>query len=205
MDRRFINACAEGDVKTVAEILNNDEAKLDLNHELFMACFSGQLEIVKLILAKKLNSHKRDTDCLMWALNSAAQGGRMDVVKLLMLYDPSYFDHTDALMYACIGGNIDIVKLMINKGACFLNRCLDQAFVYNHTHIQNFLILKMKKIPEHTDRLSYEQLYYLYKKGVSPSKRYNQDFYEFYTTEQIAKEFLMDKMIPELVFLINSY
>lgn len=97
-------------VKFLIEKLNED-AILSLNCVFHHACYSGNLELVKYMIANGVNAWES-------GFNRACHGGHMPIVQLMIskLTEIDEFNRDDlrGLDYACIGGNIDIVKLMID-------------------------------------------------------------------------------------------
>ena len=61
----------------------------------------------------------------------------MELVKLMI--EKGANDWNNGLEYACIGGYKEIMKLMIEKGANNLQEGLEIANKYNHLEIINYL------------------------------------------------------------------
>jgi hypothetical protein len=104
-----------------------------LNKQLYDACFSGNLDIVKFIIEKGV-------DDLNWGLTGACYGGHLDIVKFIM--EKGVDDLNWGLTGACYGGHLDIVKFLIEKGANDWNRGLYGACSGRHLDIVKFTIEK---------------------------------------------------------------
>ncbi len=77
---------------------------------------------------------------LNYGLYGACEGGNMDVVKLMVEKGATWWDH--GLFYACKGGNMDIIKLMIKKGANNWNNGLYSACEGGNMDIIKLMIEK---------------------------------------------------------------
>ena len=79
---------------------------------------------------------------LLWnyGLYGACQGGHMDIVNLMIEKGADRWN--SGLVYACSGGHIAIVKLMIEKGANQWNWGLEAACVGGHIDIVKIMIEK---------------------------------------------------------------
>ncbi len=75
-----------------------------------------------------------------WGLHGACQGGHIEIVKLMIEKGASQWNW--ALSYACVGGHMDIVKLMIDLGGDNWNWGLRRACTGGHIDIIKFLIEK---------------------------------------------------------------
>jgi Ankyrin repeats (3 copies) len=87
----------------------------------------------------KLMIEKGATD-FVGAMARAAKGGHMEIVKLMMEKGVTYFD--TAMAYAAKGGHMEIVKLMIEKGATDFNQAIADAAYGGHIEIVKFMIEK---------------------------------------------------------------
>jgi Ankyrin repeats (3 copies) len=74
------------------------------------------------------------------AMDEAALGGHIDIVKLMIEKGATYFD--DAMSEAGLGGHMEIVKLMIEKGATDFDRAMRFAADGGHMEIVKFMIEK---------------------------------------------------------------
>ena len=86
----------------------------------------------------------RDTYDPNHGLLGACMGGHMDIVKLVI--EKGAYDWNNGLRYACLKGYIDIVELMINKGAIYVFGMYN-ACRAGHRDIINMLIEKHTKRP----------------------------------------------------------
>lgn len=94
------------------------------------ACRSGHKEVVELLIFK---GAAKD-----WHLRSAYKG----VVELLKISEDAVDDWNSALDVACEGGHIELVDLMIFKGANDWNRGLGAACIGGHKELVEFMISK---------------------------------------------------------------
>lgn len=109
------NACYNGHFE-IARFLISKGAN-NLNLALYDACYSGNIKLVKLMISKiKGNTKDGSRD-----KRSNDQEDRVSQVT----YD---CDFNPGLLNACSGGHIDIVHLMISKGANDWNQGFYQAY-----------------------------------------------------------------------------
>lgn len=76
-----------------------------------------------------------------WGLAGACMGGHVDIVKLMM--DEGGNNWGLALLYACMGGHINLVKLMMSKGeigTVYLGQSLHYACIHGHTEIIDMFV-----------------------------------------------------------------
>jgi ankyrin repeat protein len=74
------------------------------------------------------------------AMDKAAYGGHMEIVKLMIEKGATDFDGT--MFEAAEGGHMEIVKLMIEKGARDFNKAMSYAAIEGHMEIVKFMIEK---------------------------------------------------------------
>jgi len=77
-----------------------------------------------------------------WGLEGAALGGHMDIVQLLLSKGA---DPDAGLESAAEGGHMDIVQLMLSKGATNLDSALETAESNGHTKCAELIRAAMKK------------------------------------------------------------
>ena len=77
------------------------------------------------------------------ALQYACQGGNIDIINLIITYNGWYNNWNSGLYGACLGGHLNIVKLMIDKGANDWKFGLRCAFSGNHFDIIKLMIDKL--------------------------------------------------------------
>ena len=77
---------------------------------LHISCQQGHIEVVKLLLDKGADIHQRRFVSIMRHIND---------IDILLLRELFYYqqDNCTSFHMACYGGNIEIVKLLIDKGA----------------------------------------------------------------------------------------
>jgi hypothetical protein len=89
---------------------------------------------------KFYKEYKDRKDIFNWAMDEAAEGGHMEIVKLMIEKGATAFN--SAMVYAAEGGNMEIVKLMIEKGATAFNSAMVYAVRGGHMEIVKFMIEK---------------------------------------------------------------
>ena len=75
-----------------------------------------------------------------WGLYRACDCGHMEIVELMI--SKGAIDWNSGLQFACIGGHMKIVNLMIAKGATDWNLGLRAACAYSHYEIAELMISK---------------------------------------------------------------
>jgi ankyrin repeat protein len=119
-------ACEAGHLAVVQVLLAQDRGLVDLPGKaertaLIAAAGRGHDEVVRVLLERGADPHKRESDGTR-ALDWAAQEGHQAVVELLLARDPGlldlqgYNDRT-ALMAASGNGHVDLVRLLLKRGA----------------------------------------------------------------------------------------
>lgn len=104
----------------------NDNSEGGLNNPLFCACWSGQTAIVELLLKNKADINLAVCG-RMTALERAIKEGYVDIVKLFIEYGADVNqviediedkeEQTTPLYLACTNNRLEIVKLLLAKGA----------------------------------------------------------------------------------------
>jgi ankyrin repeat protein len=84
--------------------------------------------------------HKDYKNIFDWAMGCAAEGGHMEIVKLMIEKDAIDFNY--AMANAAEGGHMEIVKLMIEKDATDFNWAMTNAARGGHMEIVKFMIEK---------------------------------------------------------------
>lgn len=132
------NACKGGCTQIVNRMI--ELGANTWNMALYYACKGGHIHIIKLMLLKNIDIAKIGHLCL----GVACEKNHIHVINLLLTMNlgseigPN-FKWDCGLSGACVGGNIDIVKLMIQKGATSINYALQKACNYGNTDIVKFL------------------------------------------------------------------
>jgi ankyrin repeat protein len=123
---------------------------------MMMAALSGDMDFVKLLIAKGAEVNKKG-----WApLHYAAANGNDDIVKLLLNYS-AYVDAgspngTTPLMMAARGGHISTVKLLLDGGADMNVKnqigltALDFAKQYKEPDVVEGLTARMQQVQKQT-------------------------------------------------------
>lgn len=108
-------ACREGDINKVKELLKNGADPRDDNHwPIRSACYYDKAKIVEILLQ---DGRADPTVCENWAIRIASLHGFTDVLKLLLddgRADPA--DKNFAIVYACRNGHTKVVELLLQDG-----------------------------------------------------------------------------------------
>ncbi len=108
-DSALAGACHGGNIDVVNFIISKGANKF--NNGLFYSARGGHIEIVKLLLEKGANEYIR-------GLLGACRGGQYKIVELfLSIHNYDIDEYNEAFEVACSSENIDIIKLLILKGA----------------------------------------------------------------------------------------
>jgi len=107
MSLEFLNACRNGDEKTMIEYISQNN--FNEGYALEYACEYNRLSIVNLLI-KKI-----DDEYINWGLFGACTGGNLDIVKLMISHGANKFKI--ALCCACKGRNKEIISLLVSHGA----------------------------------------------------------------------------------------
>lgn len=157
--------CFRGDINLVdAYIKQSHEKKCDWNSGLWGACRGGHINLVRLMISS-------GASLLIHGFELACANGHMDIVQFMLLLpkantshrhshshdnaDANNNDHSrsndracnyewfcSGLEYACEGGHVDIVQLMVSKGADNLTVGFWNACEFGHINVVHFLISK---------------------------------------------------------------
>ena len=152
----FLKACSSGNFELVKTLSSQEQ---DWDKGMGRACERGHLEIVKFLIAKGA----RDWS---WGRIRACEHGHMEIVKFLIAYAERSGEkgHSSVsqrgassssvalaeparewdygMGWACNGGHLEIVKLMIEKGATDWDYGMANACKRGHLEIVKFMIEK---------------------------------------------------------------
>jgi ankyrin repeat protein len=119
IDTGFIYACRFGHIGIVEFLFPRMHV---LNVGFGCACEDGHKDIIDLFI-----SNKYELDWNKGLLSACAYKGNVDTINYVISKAHSYyvFDWNNGLRYACKGGHIDAVRLMISKGANDLDTALE--------------------------------------------------------------------------------
>src|SRR5579872_1285340 len=107
----------------------------------FTICKEGNIEQVLRKIEQLLrNDQTPFLFCLNYGLEGACTGGHLDIVKLLISKGANCWNF--ALPCACESGNVDIVELLISKGAYNWNGGLYSACYAGHFGMIELMISK---------------------------------------------------------------
>src|SRR5690349_2933275 len=108
----IMDACDNNKIDVIKDLLHNETIYISyLTYIIIHASYSGNLEIIKLLLNEKRVDPSADNND---AIRIACMNGYLDIVKLLLddeRVDPSA-NNNFAIIYACKNGHFDIVKLL---------------------------------------------------------------------------------------------
>ncbi len=132
----FLNSCSNGDIKKVKEITKN--CVIELREGAKLACLAGNYDIVSHLI----DIDERDTDMLFGISRWDDEEVFCDEEPILVI---QRFFIQRTIYNAAKGGNLDIVKLLIERGhgLCYstLKFAYDGAIAGNHVHILEYIIL----------------------------------------------------------------
>lgn len=139
-NKKFWAACENGDYHQAKKLINTND--YDAGGGLARACSGGNIKIVKLMMKMggKYMLH-------LVGFNNACAMGHYHLVKYLIKkqYD---FSPDESILYACIGKNPRIVKLMILYGAKIkeIYSWDKKLYFIEHGFLKRPLQMKMKQI-----------------------------------------------------------
>lgn len=139
----LLSVCQSGCVETFRYICDHKINVSDINLEqkmyLVNACEGGSLEIINFIFA--LYEKRKLSYSIQTGgscMNYACMGGHIEVINLLINKKFDYWN--EGLTGACSNGNVEIAKMMIRKGAFNFNWCLYVACVAGHKDVAKLMI-----------------------------------------------------------------
>ncbi len=98
----------------------------------------------------------------------------IEIIELLIKRGANDWD--EGLKYACKGGHKRIVELMLEKGATNLNKGLRHLYIDNKK-IAFLLIEKGADINNCRIDFTFDDIYYLYEKGIKSFGKYDKIIY----------------------------
>jgi hypothetical protein len=110
---------------------------MDINDKFVKACREGDLPAAKKYIGQKLRA-----DTINYALQQAAQDGRLEVIKCLGNRADIHTQGDYALRYASHFGHLEVVKYLIEHGAnihMFSDEALRWATGNGHLQVANVL------------------------------------------------------------------
>lgn len=84
-----------------------------INNKYINACLIGDTEVIEYMIKKedkRIKTHQLLTECLEIACRAAHK----DIVDIILKYRNITICKDDALYYACMGGNIEIINMIVN-------------------------------------------------------------------------------------------
>uniref|UniRef100_A0A8D8UUR8 Ankyrin repeat and KH domain-containing protein 1 n=1 Tax=Cacopsylla melanoneura TaxID=428564 RepID=A0A8D8UUR8_9HEMI len=124
-ERSLVQACSDGDVKTVKKLLTEGRSVHETTDEgeslLSLACSAGYYELAQVLLAMHANVEDRGIKGECTPLMEAASSGFYEIVRLLVNHGADVNGQSSSgntpLMYACAGGHEAVVRVLLECGA----------------------------------------------------------------------------------------
>jgi Ankyrin repeats (3 copies) len=141
-DEKFFQRVLQRKYPLLIEFKNGTWKQFYLRMSYYIAKLEEEFEI-PYIPTKGYNpkefyeEYKNRKDIFNSAMRYAAYGGNIKIVKLMIEKGATDFD--TAMKYAAQGGHMDIVKLMIEKGADDFTQAMKSAAKRGHVNIINYL------------------------------------------------------------------
>ena len=120
-----------GDLGLVKSL--TDKGDIDYNDAMLEAAKAGHENIVEFMISKGAENFNT-------GLNAAARAGRVKIVRLMFKYGAGLnLILNTPLIYAAENGHLDIVKLLVEKGATSFKTALVWANRGKHTEVADYL------------------------------------------------------------------
>ncbi|KAL3278379.1 hypothetical protein HHI36_013707 [Cryptolaemus montrouzieri] len=122
----LVEACTDGDVRTVQKLLTEGGRSVHETSEegeslLSLACSAGYFELAQVLLAMHANVEDRGIKGECTPLMEAASAGHLDIVRLLVAHGADVNAQSTTgntpLMYGCAGGHTEVVQFLLQHGA----------------------------------------------------------------------------------------
>ncbi|KAK9891834.1 hypothetical protein WA026_016633 [Henosepilachna vigintioctopunctata] len=122
----LVEACTDGDVRTVQKLLTEGGRSVHETSEegeslLSLACSAGYFELAQVLLAMHANVEDRGIKGECTPLMEAASAGHLDIVRLLVAHGADVNAQSTTgntpLMYGCAGGHTEVVQFLLEHGA----------------------------------------------------------------------------------------
>ncbi len=200
----FCDACKNGDINQVLLIINqvgdNPLIKLNYNEGLRYACYYGYKNLALLMIEKGANIYQE-------GLCSACYYGHKELVLLMIEKRDMNLNYNWALSSACSGGHKELVLLMIEKGANDYNDGLHGACYGVHKELIYFMIEKGADINKCSIDLIFDDIYYLYQKGLKRSLfgKYKKVALQCEKIKQTFKNIAKEIFISDIVNIVIDY
>jgi ankyrin repeat protein len=113
----------------------------DYNHAFINACYDGRLDIVQLILSKKLSPNVN----MEQGLSQACEYNHVSIIMFLLSNYKQYINWSYGIARACYGGHLSLVKFLIEQTG---NKFRDWSWFFEdaclggHVNVVEFLILQ---------------------------------------------------------------
>ncbi|XP_031786075.1 ankyrin repeat and KH domain-containing protein mask isoform X6 [Nasonia vitripennis] len=124
-NRSLIEACSDGDARTVQRLLTEGQSVHETTAEgkslLSLASSAGYSDLAQVLLAMNANVEDRGIKGDCTPLMEAASAGHVDIVSLLIAHGADVNAQSTSgntpLMYGCAGGHEEVVKVLLEAGA----------------------------------------------------------------------------------------
>ena len=143
-DDMIVKAAKNGNIDHVKLAIKKGVSDYSLGDALYAASKSNspdrkqQLNIIEFLIKKGVSNFK-----LTQAMSMAGKHGHLDVIeKLIDEKGDNFFsigDYNDVLFQASWGGHLDIIKLMIQKGATNTDMGIQKATIMGHLDVVDYL------------------------------------------------------------------
>ena len=162
-----------------------------MNYQLYKAATEGDLNEIKRLIKKSVIESNHYFNW-NWGMSVAARGGHIDIVKLLIEKGADYWN--GGMRGAALGGHIDIMEFFIEKGADDWNKGINGAVRGGRMDIIEFFINKLFNECLFNDNLPYESDHYTREDYI----KFHNDYY--YKNIQILKQFLVDDIVEYVLY-----
>lgn len=138
-DRAMEYACKGGNIE-IFNLLVHKGVNCVCNRLLYYACYGENMDIINRLIDMNSFPHRYyyDYDCWDSGLRGACRRGNINIVRLMIGKGAS--DWNGGLTSACDGGNFDIVRLMVEKGANSWNDGFEGACFSGNIDIVRLMI-----------------------------------------------------------------
>ena len=160
-------------------------------YELYRPAKEGDLNEIKRLIKKSVIE---SNNYFNWnnGMHGAAEGGHMNIVKLMIKKGASNWNK--GMYGAAEGGHIDIIQFFIDKGADDWNWSMQGADCFGHIDIVEFFIDKLFYECIFNDILPKQSIYYT---PEDYTEFHNEYYHEIV---QLLKPFLVDDIVDYVLY-----
>ena len=195
-------AAWKGNLDAVKLLVENG-AELDVIYNanggllpLSCAAESGNIEVVKYLIEKGAKTRFSDEERVATPLRSAAYKAHYDIFLLFAQQQPANYNWQEALFYGLHGGNLDIVKYIVEKRGANVNK---KSTIWKEYPIQK---AADDRFTWNKNAQSVEVVKYLISKGAKLSSINNGDLFNW--AMQHCSEDMMEYLIQQGMKLPSS-